>query len=143
MNNSLIALQELRNHISKILIDLDKKIFRFGQLIRDYQMNNNDRIIEYLLNKLNCTLTELKSQSRGLKQIEKRNIILYILRYSCGETLVNLSKLVDKEHSTIISALNSLQDRIDTEPALKSKVKKMMEEVDGLYQMSIKSIQSD
>lgn len=60
------------------------------------------------------TLSELTSKDRSARLITARHVSMYLIRNICGETFLDIGKLFNRDHTTVISAITHVNNMIDT-----------------------------
>jgi len=61
------------------------------------------------------TLEELTGKDRYARLITPRHVAMYLIRNICNETLLDIGKLFNRDHTTVIASLTHVQDMIDTD----------------------------
>jgi len=61
------------------------------------------------------TLQELTGKDRYARLITPRHVAMYLIRNICDETLLDIGKLFNRDHTTVIASLSHVQDMIDTD----------------------------
>lgn len=81
-----------------------------------------EKIINVVCDHYKLNAYKLKSKSRVKEFTHARYVIFYFLRKFANMTLKSVGLLFNRDHTTVIHGLETLQDIIDTEPAIKSEI---------------------
>jgi chromosomal replication initiator protein len=81
-----------------------------------------DKIINAVSNHYKLNADKLKSTSRVKEFTHARYVIFYFLRKFANMTLKSAGLLFNRDHTTVIHGLETLQNIIDTEPAVKEEI---------------------
>lgn len=84
-------------------------------------------IIHIVCNKFDVTPEEIKSSKRNSYINEPRQIIMYLCRKYTGISLVELGKLLGRDHSTIISGVDKIVNKMNEEPEFKNTIKVLVQ----------------
>lgn len=84
-------------------------------------------IIQIVCNKFDVTPEEVKSSKRNSYINEPRQIIMYLCRKYTGISLVELGKLLGRDHSTIISGVDKIVNKMNEEPEFKDTIKLLVQ----------------
>ena len=90
-----------------------------------------DKIISTVCDHLNLTGEEIKGKSRVKEHVYARHLIFYLFRKHTTLTLKSAGELFNRDHTTVLHALNNLQDIMDTEPAVKNEVELLEAKIQG------------
>ena len=86
-----------------------------------------DFIINVVCNHFDITPEEVKSSKRNSYINEPRQIIMYLCRKYTGISLVELGKLLGRDHSTIISGVDKIVNKMEDEPEFKDTIKLLVQ----------------
>lgn len=81
-----------------------------------------DKIITVVCEHLKLTVEQIRGKSRSKEFVYARHLIFYFLRKHTTLTLKSAGELFNRDHTTVIHALENLQDIMDTEPPVKDEV---------------------
>jgi chromosomal replication initiation ATPase DnaA len=91
-------------------------------------MNNPEAIMQITANHFGTTVVMLKQKTRKQEIVEARQTAMALIKNNTGLSLKTIGFLFGKrDHSTVIHALNAVQDRLDTERSFRSKYYALVE----------------
>jgi len=95
-------------------------------------------LIEIILDAANWTWDQVFIPSRKQEYIFRRGMIYFIL-VKCGFPLLKIAAYTDKEHTTIINAYRSFENRLETEPLTGKVLLEVMDFVNNNYDYYLKN----
>lgn len=124
--NKLIAFTQLEKE-KVITLDIAERELR--DIISPDSPNviTPEFIIQIVCNKFDVTPEEIKSSKRNSYINEPRQIIMYLCRKYTGISLVELGKLLGRDHSTIISGVDKIVNKMNEEPEFKDTIKLLIQ----------------
>lgn len=88
----------------------------------------DDMIVDELCQTLDTTRKELTTTFRKREIVNKRQVIIYILRKYFGWTLSHIGKMFKKDHSTVVHSVQVVEDLLEVNDAIFSS---MIQELDS------------
>lgn len=92
---------------------------------------NSSYILETVSNYFNVKIDEIKSKKRNQPITNARQVYMYLAREILNESLLNIGKSIDRDHSTVIHGIEKIEDKLKkdknfeaTISALKDKLNK-------------------
>jgi chromosomal replication initiator protein len=80
------------------------------------------KIFEIICESYNVTEDEVKSDCRKRTLVEPRQIIMFFLYKKTARKLKSIGELMNRDHSSVIYANNTVQDLMDTNKIYKLKI---------------------
>tara|TARA_B100000519_G_C14258208_1_gene446150 strand:+ start:289 stop:732 length:444 start_codon:yes stop_codon:yes gene_type:complete len=93
-------------------------------------MTQNQALLDFFIaycNRVDLTIEQLYSKSKKRELVEKRMVLVYVLRKSIGMTFHNIANALEKNHATMIHAVKSIENFIKVYPHIQ-KMYDMAEE---------------
>ncbi len=84
-----------------------------------------ENVINKVCNYLQVNKSYVLGKCRYRSVVEARQIISAILRDNVKLKLREIGKALNQDHTTVIHSIQSLQNRLDTEPLLKLKLEQL------------------
>lgn len=88
-----------------------------------------DRIFNVINKKYGIRREELVSSRRTKEIASARHIAIYLIRTVTEMSLPNIGKQFNRDHSTVMSSLEIIGNRIDNNPVFRSEIEDMIKEV--------------
>ena len=102
---------------------LEQKLYKESGFFPEKKLNSlEDCVLDYCANINGITRSMMMSKSQERPCINARQMAFYVLRYELKYSLKKIARLFGKDHSTVISGINTLKDHIDTEADTKEMV---------------------
>ncbi len=73
---------------------------------------NMDYILEVVSNYFNVKTNEIKSKKRNQPITTARQVYMYLAREILNESLLNIGKSIDRDHSTVIHGIEKIEEKI-------------------------------
>lgn len=84
---------------------------------------NPNFVLKEVAEEFNVKISDLKSESRKAQYSIPRQVAMYIIREDLHYKLEDTAEIVKrKDHTTVINAINKIEELIKTETALKNKI---------------------
>jgi chromosomal replication initiator protein len=90
-----------------------------------------DKIYTAIYRKYGITKEELESSRRTREIAMARHICIYLIHSITDMSLKSIGKLLNRDHSTIISSCDIVEKRMITDPIARLDIEQMTEEVTG------------
>lgn len=71
-----------------------------------------DYILETVSNYFNVKIEEIKSKKRNQPITNARQVYMYLARELLSESLLNIGKIIDRDHSTVIYGIEKIEKKI-------------------------------
>lgn len=88
-----------------------------------------DKIFAAIEKKYDVGKTELTGKSRVKEVAQARHVAIYLIRTITEMSLPNIGKLFNRDHSTIISSIDTIEKKISSSPALEIEINDLIKEV--------------
>lgn len=88
-----------------------------------------DRIIETVCEHFKLKLKDLESRSRVRELVFARHIIFYLIRKHTKMSLKSAGELFDRDHTTVIHSVDTLNNLMYTEPDVRAEVELIEESI--------------
>ncbi len=82
-------------------------------IIQDKDVSlSTDTILEAVSNHFNVKIEEIKSKKRNQPITNARQVYMYLTREILNESLLNIGKSIDRDHSTVIHGIEKIEEKI-------------------------------
>ncbi|MDD6799803.1 MAG: chromosomal replication initiator protein DnaA [Firmicutes bacterium] len=88
-----------------------------------------DKILNLVTKKYGVTVEALKGKGRSSELTAPRHIAIYIIRTMTDMSLPAIGKVFNRDHSTIINSLETVENKIKTNPQYEAEVKGLISEL--------------
>ena len=90
-----------------------------------------DKIFTSVYKKYNIKREEIVSSKRTKEIANARHITVYIIRQVTDMSLPNIGKIIERDHSTVISSLDTIEKRMAQNPVFRTEMEEMVKEIKG------------
>ena len=90
-----------------------------------------DKIFAAVYKKYNIKREEIVSSKRTKEIANARHITVYIIRQITDMSLPNIGKIIERDHSTVISSLDTIEKRMAQNPVFRTEMEEMVKEIKG------------
>ncbi len=90
-----------------------------------------DKIFAAVYKKYSIKREEIISGKRTKEIANARHVTVYIIRSATDMSLPNIGKLIDRDHSTVMSSLDTIEKRISSDPVFRAEMEEMVKEIRG------------
>ena len=90
-----------------------------------------DKIFAAVYKKYNIKKEEIVSSKRTKEIANARHITVYIIRQITDMSLPNIGKIIERDHSTVISSLETIDKRMTQNPVFRAEMDEMIKEIKG------------
>lgn len=90
-----------------------------------------DKIFAAVYKKYNIKREEIVSSKRTKEIANARHITVYIIRQVTDMSLPNIGKIIERDHSTVISSLDSVEKKMAQNPVFRTELEEMVKEIKG------------
>ena len=90
-----------------------------------------DKIFAAVYKKYNIKKEEIVSSKRTKEIANARHITVYIIRQITDMSLPNIGKLIERDHSTVLSSLDTVEKRMVQNPVFRTEMEEMVKEIKG------------
>ena len=123
-------IRELEGALTRVIIELAENALK--DIINETESSlNSSYILETVSNYFNVKIDEIKSKKRNQPITNARQVYMYLAREILNESLLNIGKSIDRDHSTVIHGIEKIEDKLKkdknfeaTISALKDKLNK-------------------
>ena len=96
---------------SKLSIELAEKALK--DIIQDTDTSlSTDTILEAVSSYFNVKIEEIKSKKRNQPITNARQVYMYLTRELLNESLLNIGKSIDRDHSTVIHGIEKIEEKL-------------------------------
>jgi len=88
-----------------------------------------EKILNLVTAKYGVSIEELKSKRRSSNLTAPRHIAIYLIRTMTDMSLPAIGKIFQRDHSTIINSLETVENKIKTNPAYETEIKELINEL--------------
>ena len=98
----------------KLSVELAENALK--DIIQDKDVSlSTDSILEAVSNHFNVKIEEIKSKKRNQPITNARQVYMYLTREILNESLLNIGKSIDRDHSTVIHGIEKIEEKIKTD----------------------------
>ncbi len=90
-----------------------------------------DKIFAAIYKKYNIKRDEIVGPKRTKEIANARHITVYIIRSVTDMSLPNIGKIIDRDHTTVMSSLESVEKRMMQDPVFRAEMEEMVKEIRG------------
>jgi chromosomal replication initiator protein len=90
-----------------------------------------DKIFAAVYRKYNIKKEDIVSSKRTKDIANARHITVYVIRQVTDMSLPNIGKIIDRDHSTVISSLETVEKRMAQNPVFRAEMEEMVKEIKG------------
>ena len=90
-----------------------------------------DKVFASVYKKYNIKREEIVSSKRTKEIANARHITVYIIRQITDMSLPNIGKIIERDHSTVISSIETVEKRMAQNPVFRAEIEEMVKEVKG------------
>ena len=90
-----------------------------------------DKIFAAVYKKYNIKKEEIVSSKRTKEIANARHITVYIIRQITDMSLPNIGKIIERDHSTVMSSLETIEKRMVQNPVFRTEMEEMIKEIKG------------
>jgi chromosomal replication initiator protein len=88
-----------------------------------------DKIFAAIEKKYDVDKSELTGKSRVQNVAQARHVAIYLIRTITEMSLPNIGKLFNRDHSTVISSIDSIEKKIASSPAMEIEINELIKEI--------------
>ena len=88
-----------------------------------------EKILNLVTGRYGVTVEELKSKRRSTNLTAPRHIAIYLIRTMTDMSLPAIGKVFQRDHSTIINSLETVENKIKTNAAYETEIKDLINEL--------------
>jgi len=114
--------------VTRELIDQVISIIDPGNISTDALV---DKILEVVCHNYGVTVENIKSKKKTDSIANARHVAVYIIRKMTNLSLKSIGAIFGKDHSTILSSINKVENNIKTVNNMGSSINKMIKEIKG------------
>lgn len=78
---------------------------------------------EAVLKHFNFTVEKITSKSRKIEMLYPRQVLMYLLKQNTSMTLKEIGEMFDTDHTTVISNMKRIRNRMDTEDQVRYEIR--------------------
>ena len=90
-----------------------------------------DKIFAAVYRKYNIKKEEIISSKRTKEIANARHITVYIIRQITDMSFPNIGKIIERDHSTVLSSLDTVEKRMEQNPVFRTEIEEMIKEIKG------------
>ena len=88
-----------------------------------------DKIFAAIEKKYDVDKSELTGKSRVQNVAQARHVAIYLIRTITEMSLPNIGRLFNRDHSTVISSIDSIEKKIASSPAMEIEINELIKEI--------------
>ena len=90
-----------------------------------------DKIFASIQKKYNIKREDIVSSKRTKDIANARHITIYTIRSVTDMSLPNIGKIIDRDHSTVLSSIEAVEKKMAQNPVFRAEVEEMVKEIKG------------
>ena len=90
-----------------------------------------DKIFASIQKKYNIKREDIVSSKRTKDIANARHITVYTIRSVTDMSLPNIGKIIDRDHSTVLSSIEAVEKRMSQNPVFRAEIEEMIKEIKG------------
>ena len=91
-----------------------------------------DKIFAAVHKKYNIRKEDIISNKRTKDIANARHITVYVIRSATDMSLPNIGKVIDRDHTTVMSSIETIEKRMAQNPVFRTEIEEMVKEIKGL-----------
>ena len=113
----------------KVTLELAKECIAALIVSGDPPETTAKKVVETVSKKYGISVEDIYGRKRTKPISNARNMSMFIIRKITPLSLVDISKLFDRDHATVISAIRSVENAIKTNPIVEIEINEMIKEI--------------
>ena len=90
-----------------------------------------DKIFAAVYKKYDIKKEDIVSSKRTKEIANARHITVYVIRQITDMSLPNIGKIIERDHSTVLSSLDAVEKRMAQNPVFRTEIEEMIKEIKG------------
>ena len=90
-----------------------------------------DKIFAAVLKKYNIRREDIVSGKRTKEIANARHVTVYVIRSVTDMSLPNIGKIIERDHTTVLSSLETIEKRMAQNPVFRTEMEEMVKEIKG------------
>ncbi len=90
-----------------------------------------DKIFAAVYKKYNIERKDIVSSKRTKDIANARHVTVYIIRSVTDMSLPNIGKIIERDHTTVMSSLDAIEKRMSSDPIFRAEMEEMVKEIRG------------
>ena len=90
-----------------------------------------DKIFAAVYKKYDIKKEDIVSSKRTKEIANARHITVYVIRQITDMSLPNIGKVIERDHSTVLSSLDAVEKRMMQNPVFRAEIEEMIKEIKG------------
>ncbi len=90
-----------------------------------------DKVFAAVYKKYNIKREEIVSSKRTKEIANARHITVYVIRRITDMSLPNIGKIIDRDHTTVMSSLETIEKRMAQNPVFRTEMEEIVKEIKG------------
>ena len=90
---------------------------------------NEEKVVQVVANYYNLTDSQIKSKSRISQIALARQIAMYLCRSICGTSYAQIGKLFNRDHSTVMTAVEKVGNMLKTDQQLSTAIQEIRKDM--------------
>lgn len=115
-------------HNADITIDFANSILKDFLITRD-RVLSPEKIVETITDFFHLKPVDLRSKKRSKNIVYPRSIAMYLLREKTKLSLSEVGSIFDRDHSTVLTAINKISEAEKTDPELKGTLETLRQKM--------------
>lgn len=116
LTNVPINIELAENALKDIIHDTDKSL-------------SASYILEIVSSHFNVKIDEIKSKKRNQPITNARQVYMYLTREILNESLLNIGKSIDRDHSTVIHGIEKIEEKIKKDKSFEATILSLKEKL--------------
>ena len=90
-----------------------------------------DKIFAAVYKKYDIKKEDIVSSKRTKEIANARHVTVYVIRSVTDMSLPNIGKIIDRDHSTVLSSIEAIEKRMAQNPVFRTEMEEMIKEIKG------------
>ena len=91
-----------------------------------------EKVFSAVYKRYNIKKDDILSSKRTKDIANARHITVYVIRTATDMSLPNIGRIIDRDHSTVMSSIETVERRMAQDPVFRAEVDELVKEVRGL-----------
>lgn len=128
-----MAIKKIRQLETRVQ-NLRRTLLKDHSCVPAFDIEKCEQICRTVASEFGFSQAQIESRARTAPVAIVRQVAMTITRQATTLSQAQVGKYFGRDHGTVSHAEHAVKDRMDTEPAFKQRVEKLMEKLKGMIQ---------
>jgi len=88
-----------------------------------------NKIFKVVSEKYGISIEDIKAKKRTKEISQARHAVIFLLRKATDLSLNDIGKMFDQHHTTVLSAINKMEDEINSDPFVEQQISELLKAI--------------